>query len=200
MVLGKGLGKESRPGSWRACCPWRALSFKCLMNGRPEDWMPISIEIMLVAGYYATRDRRHQAERANVLCGYEEVAKEQLCPLDFGILSGFFVLSLKSTSCHFLMLFLSFWGPLTSWLNVQMYPALNCSSSILVMMGPVVMSWWKISGCSQWHGLHDTFGWVCGDSFAQVQAHGKVGQSTVSLPDTGGHLSSLTKYLKVQWL
>ena len=38
---------------------------------------------MAVAGHYAARDGRRQAERANILCGYTAVAKEQLCPLHF---------------------------------------------------------------------------------------------------------------------
>ncbi len=179
-----------------ACCPWRALSCKCFMNGRPEDSMPINIEIMTVASYYAMRDRRYQAERANILCGYQAVATEQLCPLDLVFCQGFLSSVWNQPVVVSICCFCLFWGdmslrPLVSWLYaVPTVPSLNCSSSILVIMGPVVMSWCKISGCSQWYGIHDTLGWVCGDSFTQVRA-GNVGQSSPSLPDTGGHLQHI---------
>ena len=67
------------------------------MNGRPEDWMPISFDIMAVAGYCATRDRRCHAERADIICGYETGAKEQLCPLDLVFCPGVFFFSSSSS-------------------------------------------------------------------------------------------------------
>lgn len=102
--------------------------------------MPINIEIMAVTGYCAARDRRRQAERANILCGYEVVAKEQLCPLDLLLCPVF---SLKPTSRHSLTLFPYFTHvSLASCVPTMCttVPPLNCSSSSSVMMGPLVMA------------------------------------------------------------
>lgn len=150
------VGKESRSDSWIACCPWRALSYERFMNGRPEECMPISTEIIVATGYKAMRNRRSQAERTSSFCGYKAVGKEQLCPGDLAFCLFFF---LKSTSC--LCCFHLFWWTMFCFLSIPwcytpLYPPLNCSSSIFVMMGLTLVSWYKISGCSQTHGIHDT--------------------------------------------
>lgn len=59
----------------------------------------------------------------------------------------------------------------------ELYTTLNCSSWILVMMGPAVMSRCKISGCSKRHGTHDTLCWVCGGSFTWVRTTENVSHS-----------------------
>lgn len=144
-ILSEDLGKKCRPHS-----AWRAVSCKCSMNGWPEYGMPIRIEIMrsLVTSLQTPSCWK-------ILCGYKTESKEQLCPVDFVVL--FFFFHLKYTSCQSfasVLLCDGLWlSVLMSWLRAQLYSPLNCSSSILLMMGRVVMSWCKISGCIQWHGI-----------------------------------------------
>lgn len=107
----------------------------------------------------------HRAKRAHFLCGYKAVAMVST----FGILS-MFVFFVSFTSCN------PSHAPTQSWC-IQYC----CRGSIFVMMGLVVMSWFKISGCSQRHGIHDTLCWVCGVSLTQVRAHQNVGQGHYSL-------------------
>lgn len=120
------------------------------MNGWPEYGMPIRIEIMrsLVVSLQTPACWKR-------LCGYKTESKEQLCPLDFVVLLFFFSSERHQLSvlrpvslCDGLWLSVPM-----SWLRAQLYSPLKCSSSILLMMGRVVMSWCKISGCIQWHGI-----------------------------------------------
>ena len=78
----KGSGKKADLTRREPAAPGGLSHVSASWMAGPEDWMPINIEIMTVAGYDATRDRRRRAERANILCGYETITKEQLCPLD----------------------------------------------------------------------------------------------------------------------
>ena len=151
MILSEDLwGEKGRRNRQRARCARRAISRKCSMNGWPEYRMPIRIEIMrslVISLQTASCWKR--------LCGYKSESKEQLCPPDFVVL--FISSPLKYTSCQSFALSRSvicLWlSVLMSWLRAQLDSLLNCSSSILLMMGRVVMSWCKIRGCIQWHGI-----------------------------------------------